>query len=195
MLICDEFEIPGGDRYKAFHFNQNTNQWEAYWDAPGRRWTIGRGITEYLDNRLVKEGDRLSIEAENQLYIDLFKLNYMPGVRATIPWWDEAPTEVLGGLISLAWNAGIYVFKVYPTTRKIMLTQDYEQIANQIMWINKDANGKRQYGLGARRYTEGKVITCGQDWIGLDDEFKHQLQVWRYSKECKISCQKVGIKI
>ena len=77
---------------------------KAYWDAIGKVWTIGTGITRYADGTPVKQGDTITPEKNQQeLYSHLQKDHEFLKTR---PAYSAMNPNQIGSALDLTFNIG-----------------------------------------------------------------------------------------
>ena len=132
---------------------------EAYWDATGKVWTIGKGSTTYRDGTPVKKGDKVSAEEANNLLQDFVDTKVIPQLSATIPTWNEMNPNQQAALISFAYNVGpnFYGQKGFETLTKAVSSVDsFDQVPRALRLYVK-SGGKKLKGLVKRRNAEATL--------------------------------------
>lgn len=130
---------------------------EAYWDATGRVWTIGKGTTTYADGTPVREGDTLSSELADLYMVKHVNRKIIPTLERTIPTWHEMNTYQRAALISFAYNLGenFYGRRGFESITRDLRTRDGWRNVPATLGKYVKSGGKVLPGLVKRRQNEG----------------------------------------
>lgn len=127
---------------------------EAYL-CPAKVWTIGYGSTYYLDNKRVKQGDKLnSINEANSLLINSLN-NYESCVIAGIKKVKINQNQ-FDALVSFSYNVGCSAFIRSTLLKLVLANPNNPLIKNEFMKWNKSGN-KVLKGLTKRREEESQL--------------------------------------
>jgi len=117
------------------------------------KWTIGWGNTFYEDGSSVKQGDTITQERADRLFVillDQFAAQLKPLI--TQPLTDNQ----FGALLSFAYNAGIGAFR-NSTLRKVVNTNPNNPAVRLELQKWNKAGGKVLLGLTRRRAAEAEL--------------------------------------
>lgn len=131
---------------------------DAYWDATGKVWTIGKGSTTHPDGRSVKRGDKITPEQADQYMEHYVNKNLVPKLEK-IPTWGKMNENQRGALISFGYNVGpnFYGSKGFETISKALSSeQELGKVPEALKLYNK-SGGKVLRGLVTRREAEGTL--------------------------------------
>lgn len=134
---------------------------EAYYDANGKVWTIGKGTTTYPDGRPVKQGDKITKEEAEKYADDFVQKKVIPKLEDTIPTWADMNENQKAAIISFAYNVGpgFYGRKGFETITKALSSADNFKDVPQALALYKKSGGKVLSGLVRRREAEGKLFS------------------------------------
>ena len=128
----------------------------AYWDKNGKVWTIGYGATHYLDNRPVKEGDRLNSKEEALDLLRNMLVSYENEARQLVTpniWDNQLTPNQQDSLTSFTYNEGSDDFGSSTLLKYVKANPNDERIKGEFAkW--KKSGGKVLKGLVRRRATE-----------------------------------------
>ena len=97
-----------GPKARALMHHFESCRLKAYPDpgTGGKPWTIGWGMTYYLDGRAVQPGDRIIQEQADAMFAQLVERDFATPVSAAI---GDAPTTAaqFGAMVALAYNIGL----------------------------------------------------------------------------------------
>lgn len=116
-------------------------------------WTIGVGNTRYEDGSTVKQGDIITQERADRLFVillDQFAAQLRPLITAKLN------NNQFGALLSFAYNAGIGAFRNSTLRRMVNETPKNPNIRLEFSKWNK-AGGKVLLGLTRRRQAEAEL--------------------------------------
>jgi len=116
-------------------------------------WTIGFGATRFEDGSIVKQGDAITQERADKLFVillDQFAEEIKPLVR------KDLNDNQFGALLSFAYNAGTTRFR-NSTLRKLTIANpNNPQIRLEFMkWVNRGTPSEK--GLTIRRKAEADL--------------------------------------
>jgi GH24 family phage-related lysozyme (muramidase) len=131
---------------------------DAYWDATGKVWTIGKGSTTHPDGKPVKRGDKITPEQADQYMEHYVNKNVVPKLEK-IPTWNKMNENQRGALTSFAYNVGpnFYGSKGFETISKALSSEEgLGKVPDALKLYNK-SGGKVLRGLVTRREAEGNL--------------------------------------
>jgi len=121
--------------------------------CPAGKWTIGWGSTFYQDGSSVKQGDVITQERADQLFIillDQFAKEIRPLVR------QDLNDNQFGALLSFAYNAGSTRFRNSTLRKMTIANPNNPQIRQEFMkWVNRGTPSEK--GLTRRRTAEADL--------------------------------------
>ena len=121
--------------------------------CPAKKWTIGWGSTFYEDGSLVKQGDVITQEIADKLFVillDQFAAQLRPLVRSDIN------DNQFGALLSFAYNAGTTRFRNSTLRKMSFANPNNPQIRLEFMkWVNRGTPFEK--GLTIRRQAEADL--------------------------------------
>jgi lysozyme len=121
--------------------------------CPAKVWTIGYGNTRYEDGRPVKEGDVITKERAEQLFLRILDV-FERGVKSRVK--KELNSNQFSALVSFAYNVGLGNFRNSTLLRMVNVNPSDPKIREQFMRWNK-ANGGIMAGLIRRRKAEADL--------------------------------------
>ena len=129
--------------------------------CPAGVWTIGWGSTRGTDGKPVKEGDRITQAAADQLLAKVIENQVLPALRK-IAHWGEMSLEQQGALISFAWNLGwnFYGAEGFETISRRLREKDWQKVPDALLLYRNPGSAFEQ-GLRRRREAEGKLWRQG----------------------------------
>lgn len=123
------------------------------YQCSAKRWTIGVGNTFYEDGSIVKQGDKITQERADRLFVillDQFAVQLRPLITANIN------DNQFGALLSFAYNAGINAFRNSTLRRLVNANPNNPAIRTEFMkWTR--ANNQVLKGLVTRRQAEADL--------------------------------------
>ena len=131
---------------------------DAYWDATGKVWTIGKGSTTHPDGRPVKRGDKITPDQADQYMEHYVNKNLIPKLEK-IPTWGKMNENQRGALVSFGYNVGpnFYGSKGFETISKSLSSEaGLSGVPSALKLYNK-SGGKTLPGLVKRREAEGTL--------------------------------------
>ncbi|AEC53059.1 hypothetical protein SCRM01_113c [Synechococcus phage S-CRM01] len=92
----------------------------------GVPWTIGWGTTRYEDGSPVKQGDKITQERAESLFIKYTVDRVIPTLARTIPHWNEMTDRQRAALISFSYNLGegFYAANGFSTITTVLKEKD-----------------------------------------------------------------------
>lgn len=123
------------------------------YQCSAKKWTIGWGNTFYEDGSSVKQGDVITQERADRLFVillDQFAAQLRPLITARVN------DNQFGALLSFAYNAGIGAFRNSTLRRLVNTNRDSNLIRLEFAKWNK-AGGKVLLGLTRRRKAEADL--------------------------------------
>lgn len=123
------------------------------YQCSAKKWTIGWGNTFYEDGSSVKQGDTITQERADKLFVillDQFAANLRPLITAKIN------DNQFGALLSFAYNAGMGAFSK-STLRKVVNANPNNQVIRLEFMKWTKAGGKVLLGLQRRRSAEADL--------------------------------------
>jgi lysozyme len=123
------------------------------YQCSAKKWTIGWGNTFYEDGSSVKQGDTITQERADKLFVillDQFAAQLRPLITAKIN------DNQFGALLSFAYNAGIGAFR-NSTLRKLVNANTANAAIRQEFGKWNKAGGKVLLGLTRRRQSEAEL--------------------------------------
>lgn len=127
---------------------------KAYRPTPNDKWTIGYGSTYYDDGSPIREGDTISKEAAERLFINRLK-EYEKSVNDSIK--TNLTQSQYNALVSLSYNIGTSAFKKSTVVKLINNNGNENDIAAAFLkWTYQ--KGKVLEGLVKRRTAEASMF-------------------------------------
>ena len=121
--------------------------------CPSNVWTVGYGSTFYEDGSKVKQGDIISQERANELFLQIVK-KFVDGVDRMVT--SKVTQNQFDAMVSLSFNIGLGGFKRSSVLRKVNINPNDETIgASFRLW--RKGNGVVLPGLVRRREAEVKL--------------------------------------
>jgi lysozyme len=121
--------------------------------CPAKVWTIGYGNTRYEDGRPVKEGDVITKERAEQLFLRILDV-FEKGVKSRVK--KELTSNQFSALVSFSYNIGLGNFGASTLLKMVNVNPSDPKIREQFMRWNK-ANGGIMAGLIRRRKAEADL--------------------------------------
>jgi lysozyme len=121
--------------------------------CPAKVWTIGYGNTRYEDGRPVKEGDVITKERAEQLFLRILDV-FEKGVKSRVK--KELNSNQFSALVSFSYNVGLGNFGASTLLKMVNVNPSDPKIREQFMRWNK-ANGGIMAGLIRRRKAEADL--------------------------------------
>lgn len=123
------------------------------YQCSAKKWTIGYGNTFFEDGSLVKQGDIITQDRADSLFLiilDEFAAKIKPLIKV------ELNDNQFGALLSFAYNCGVANLKNSTLLRKVNANPSDPAIALEFAKWNK-AGGKVLNGLTRRRKAESDL--------------------------------------
>jgi GH24 family phage-related lysozyme (muramidase)/uncharacterized protein YvpB len=126
--------------------------------------TIGWGCTLKEDGSRWKLGDRITQERADNLLSSQLQKDYLPALKATVPYWNEMNEKQQGALLSFAYNLGANFMTAgdFNSIRSALKNKDWK-IVPQILLKYCNPGSSVEQGLKRRRSAEGKL------WQGVQN--------------------------
>jgi lysozyme len=121
--------------------------------CPAKVWTVGYGNTRYEDGRPVKEGDVITKERAEQLFLRILDV-FERGVKSRVK--KELNSNQFSALVSFSYNIGLGNFGASTLLKMVNVNPSDSKIREQFMRWNK-ANGGIMAGLIRRRKAEADL--------------------------------------
>ena len=121
--------------------------------CPANIWTIGWGNTRFEDGTPVKQGDSITQERANSLFLNIVKV-FETGVRNLVI--SKINENQFSALVCFAYNVGLGNLKTSTLLRFVNENPNNPEIKNQFLRWNK-AKGKELSGLTRRRLAESNL--------------------------------------
>jgi lysozyme len=121
--------------------------------CPARVWTIGWGNTRYENGQPVKQGDVITQQRADQLFLNILKTFEEGVIRVVRLPLNE---NQFSALVSFAYNIGLGNFGTSTVLRLININPYDPQIRTQFMRWNR-AGGREMAGLTRRREAEANL--------------------------------------
>ena len=121
--------------------------------CPANIWTIGWGNTRFEDGTPVKQGDSITQERANSLFLNIVKV-FETGVRKLVV--SKINENQFSALVCFAYNVGLGNLKTSTLLRFVNENPNNPEIKNQFLRWNK-AKGKELSGLTRRRLAESNL--------------------------------------
>jgi lysozyme len=121
--------------------------------CPANIWTIGWGNTRFEDGTPVKQGDTVTQERANSLFLNIVKV-FETGVRNLVV--SKVNENQFSALVCFAYNVGLGNLKTSTFLRFVNENPNNPEIKNQFLRWNK-AKGKELSGLTRRRLAESNL--------------------------------------
>lgn len=137
--------------------------------CPAGVWTIGWGSTRGINGRPVKQGDRITQAAADQLLAKVIDTEVLPALRK-IPHWGEMSAEQQGALVSFAWNLGwnFYGAEGFETISRRLREKDWQKVPDALL-LYRNPGTAFEEGLRRRREAEGKLWLQGLAAAGQEE--------------------------
>lgn len=123
------------------------------YQCSAKKWTIGWGNTFYEDGSSVKQGDVITQERADRLFVillDQFAAQLRPLITARVN------DNQFGALLSFAYNAGVGAFRNSTLRRLVNTNRDSNLIRLEFAKWNR-AGGQVLAGLTRRRTAEADL--------------------------------------
>lgn len=123
------------------------------YQCSSKKWTIGWGNTFYEDGSSVKQGDVITQERADRLFVillDQFAAQLRPLITARVN------DNQFGALLSFAYNAGVGAFRNSTLRRLVNTNRDSNLIRLEFAKWNR-AGGQVLAGLTRRRTAEADL--------------------------------------
>ena len=123
------------------------------YQCSAKKWTIGWGNTFYEDGSSVKQGDVITQERADRLFVillDQFAAQLRPLITARVN------DNKFGALLSFAYNAGVGAFRNSTLRRLVNTNRDSNLIRLEFAKWNR-AGGQVLAGLTRRRTAEADL--------------------------------------
>jgi lysozyme len=121
--------------------------------CPAKVWTIGYGNTRYEDGRPVKEGDVITKERAEQLFLRILDV-FEKGVKSRVK--KELNSNQFSALVSFAYNVGLGNFGASTLLKMVNVNPNDPKIRDQFAQWRK-AGGRVVDGLIRRRKAEADL--------------------------------------
>jgi lysozyme len=125
---------------------------EAYL-CPAKIWTIGYGNTRYEDGSPVKQGDKITKERAESLFLNILAV-FERGVLLRVK--KPINSNQFSALVSFSYNLGLGNFGSSTLLRLVNENPNDPEIRNQFMRWNR-AKGQVMAGLTRRRKAEADL--------------------------------------
>lgn len=126
---------------------------KAYWDAGGKRWTVGHGLTERADGRPVGPKDTMTEDESNAAMQGYIRRRLLPAAERHVPGWKTMDPRLRAAMLDTAYNAGPGYFSVKSPTMLKRLASGEDPAAviaeENATWTK--SGGVEVKGLAARR--------------------------------------------
>jgi lysozyme len=122
--------------------------------CPAKVWTIGYGNTFYEDGTKVKQGDVITKERADQLFINITNKNFAEPLLKLIK--VKLNENQFSALVCFAYNVGTGALAKSTLLRKVNINPNDLTIRNEFLKWNK-AGGKVLNGLTKRRESEANL--------------------------------------
>lgn len=122
--------------------------------CPARVWTIGWGNTRYEDGSPVRQGQTITRQRADELFLNIVNLEFVPGVRRLVA--RQLNENQFSALVSFAYNIGIGNLKTSTLLRMVNDNPNNPAIREQFMRWNR-AGGQVLAGLTRRRQAEADL--------------------------------------
>jgi lysozyme len=122
--------------------------------CPAKVWTIGYGNTFYEDGTKVKQGDKITKERADQLFINITNKNFAEPLLKLIK--VKLNENQFSALVCFAYNVGTGALAKSTLLRKVNINPNDLTIRNEFLKWNK-AGGKVLNGLTKRRESEANL--------------------------------------
>jgi len=121
--------------------------------CPAKVWTIGYGNTRYEDGSVVREGDVITKERADELFLRILDV-FERGVKSRVK--KELNSNQFSALVSFAYNVGLGNFGTSTLLKIVNVNPSDPKIRDQFMeW--KKAGGRVIDGLIRRRKAEADL--------------------------------------
>jgi lysozyme len=121
--------------------------------CPAKVWTIGWGNTRYEDGTPVKEGDEITQQRADDLFLNIVN-GFSDGVKKRL--LQPIGENRFNALVSFAYNVGLGNFGSSTLLKKVNANPDDETIRNEFMKWNR-GGGVVLAGLTRRRKAEADL--------------------------------------
>jgi len=121
--------------------------------CPANVWTIGYGLTFYMNGKKVQQGDKITLDQADRLLFEMvnqFEISVKGLVKSNIN------DNQLGALTSFAFNVGASALSKSTLLKKVNANPEDLTIRNEFMRWTK-AGGKVLKGLVTRREAEANL--------------------------------------
>jgi lysozyme len=122
--------------------------------CPAKVWTIGYGNTFYEDGTKVKQGDKITKERADQLFINITNKNFAEPLLKLIK--VKLNENQFSALVCFAYNVGTGALAKSTLLKKVNINPNDLTIRNEFLKWNK-AGGKVLNGLTKRRESEANL--------------------------------------
>ena len=121
--------------------------------CPAKKWTIGYGNTYYENGKPVKQGDTITKERAESLFLGIAE-DFAKRTRTLLK--KELTENQFSALVCFAYNCGIANLQKSTLLKKVNVNPTDPTIHNEFLKWNK-AGGKVLAGLTRRREAESKL--------------------------------------
>jgi lysozyme len=121
--------------------------------CPAKIWTVGYGQTFYPGGKRVQQGDIITIEEANTMFVSVLK-SFEQAVYNTTR--DDITQNQFNAITSFAYNVGVQALRSSTLLKKINKNPNDPLIKDEFMkWVN--GGGKILNGLVRRRKEEAEL--------------------------------------
>jgi GH24 family phage-related lysozyme (muramidase) len=121
-------------------------------------YTIGWGSTRKRDGSPFRLGEKITHKEADDLLLYDIERRFLPGLKTSIPFWDELSESQRGALLSFAYNVGsnFYGHPKFETISRVLREKRWDDVPAALE-LYRNPGTKVEKGLHRRRLAEGSL--------------------------------------